>query len=168
VAMQKKISHDLSSPTEESTLPGMPPLPPHAPSDGPSTFMAELVSLIHSEVEATLEQRAEEKPPNGMNRNDLVGYAISSEQRTRHLERLIWASTGIFSLFVGTVGIVVIIASTHYRTSGIVGLVAAAIASMVGPATKGWRSANRAWHAKRSISGLHDLTTCTGPADPKD
>jgi len=78
---------------------------------------------------------------NGMNTNDLLGYAIGSPDRTKNLERLIWATTGLFALVIGSLSAVAIIAS-QYRVAGSVGLAAAVIA-VIAPATAIWRRLRR-------------------------
>jgi hypothetical protein len=71
------------------------------------------------------------EPPNGMNLNDLLRYAITEVERTRNLERIIWSATGLIAFFVGGICIVLLV-STHFKVEGLVGLATAAVAGISG------------------------------------
>jgi hypothetical protein len=165
VPMPEGSSSDMPSSPEEPTLSGELSLLPSVRSDGPSILMADLVALIHHEVESTLGGREEEAPPNGMNSYDLMGYAIGSERRTKRLQRLLWTVTVMLVLVVGFVSAVVILASTDHHGIGRVGLAAAGIAGIGASAAKVWHSFNRARRNRRAASGTHDLLSHTQADD---
>jgi hypothetical protein len=71
------------------------------------------------------------EPSNGMNLNDLLRFAISTMDRTKNLESIIWTLTAPSALFIGAVSVLVIV-TTHFRVEGLVGLASAGIAAVSG------------------------------------
>jgi hypothetical protein len=71
------------------------------------------------------------EPSNGMNFNDLLRYAISTVDRTRNLESIIWSLIGPIALLVGSASVIVMV-TTHFRVEGLVGLASAGVAGVSG------------------------------------
>jgi hypothetical protein len=113
---------------EEPDPPGEQPPPAVLPAPVEQS-VTEVVLVETTVAQSARRETAETSPIIGMNTNDLVGYAISSEERTKRLERLIWSVTGILALIFGSVSAIVLIASP-YRVVGGVGLAAAGIAGV--------------------------------------
>lgn len=133
-----------------SREPSPSPAPP--PLSGLPILDPEVVAVVQSLVEVTINNRLGDTPPTGMNKNDVVAYAIASEERTRRLERLIWTTTGILALGVGSASILCILV-LHEHIAGSIGLATATIAGVSTAAAKIWRRFSTAGKTKkRNIS----------------
>jgi hypothetical protein len=135
----------VTAPDEPDLPIGQPP--PVVPPTPVEPSVTEVV-LVETTVAQSARRETGETPPIiGMNTNDLLGYAISSEERTKRLERLIWSVTGIVALIVGSVSAVVLIASP-YRVAGGVGLAAAGIAGVHSVGVM-WRWIRQHWRRNK-------------------
>lgn len=134
---------------KDPALPDEPPTTEVAPSAAQQpNSVTEFIAESQPVIDLVVTGHAEDAR-NGMNLNDLIRYAIGSPDRTKNLERIIWATTGLIALFAGLISGIVIFA-TQYRVAGSVGLAAAVIAGISGPIAKIGR-----WVRRRRRSAKH-------------
>ena len=131
---------------EESDPPSEQPPPVVFPAPVEPS-VTEVVLVDATAAQSARRETNETWPITGMNTNDLVGYAISSEERTKRLERLIWSVTGIIAIIVGSVSAIVLVVSP-YRVAGGVGLAAAGIAGVHSVGVM-WRWIRQHWRRNK-------------------
>ena len=109
------------------------PVPPASTTPVPEELLRELLALLGTMIDARIDQRLQDAYPNGMNTNDLVGYAIGSEERTDRLERII-SNIAITSaiIVVAISGAYVVLSSDHHLFGGAISAVAAGIVGIAG------------------------------------
>jgi hypothetical protein len=116
---QKGRLGEAESPSAEVT----PPIPQQVISS-PEVLPTDLPI-----IDVSLISRASEVPK-GLNHNDMIVIVTGDSERTANLERLIWSSTGLIAIGVGSISAVVIFVS-HYRVAGSVGLATAAVGGIM-------------------------------------
>ena len=130
------LSDEPPLPGEPSSQPVPPastaPVPPASTAPVPEDMLRELLVLLGATIDARIDQRLQEVYPNGMNTNDLVGYAIGSEERTARLERIISNVTITSAIIVVAVSAVYVILSPNHHLVGAISAVAAGIAGIAG------------------------------------
>jgi hypothetical protein len=80
-------------------------------------------------IDVSLTSKPDETPTD-LNFPGLIAFVTSSEERTANLARLIWSTTGLLALGIGSISGFGIVA-LHYGVVGRVGLTASAIAEIM-------------------------------------
>jgi len=134
----------MTAPTEPA-VPSDPPSPTSSrAAPQPLAQPVDVTPAIQPEfLDTPLTGLLSETPPNGANVADVIRYAIAEEERFKRLQRLIWTTTGLGALVLGTASAVAMIVYPHLAAGG-VGLAAAAIAGG-GLAKKAWRWIRQHW-----------------------
>jgi hypothetical protein len=113
-----------NEPGESSSVEVTPPIAPPPVIPSPEKLPSD-VRII----DVSLANRSDEMPK-GLKFPDLLVIVTGSKARTENLESLIWSTTGLLALGLGSISGIAIFA-LHYRVAGSVGLASATIAGIM-------------------------------------